>query len=174
LQQPVHLERKRVLFRAHEPLTDVYFPDSAVISLVVRLESGESLEVGVVGRDGLIGTALPAGVAAMPCEGIVQIAGLAHRIPADVLRREMLADEALQAAIGRFGQLLFARGMQMSACNMFHTVEQRCVRWLLTVSDLVQGHVIPVTHEMIANRARRAPADGDPRRAIVATRRAGR
>lgn len=148
--EPVHLERKDVLFRAHEPLRVVYFPDCAVISLVSSLESGEMLEVGLVGRDGLAGTAVFPGITTMSCDGIAQIPGFARRMSADVLRRELLANEQLDSAIGKFAQTLLVRSMQMSVCNMFHPVEQRCIRWLLTVSDLTIQDEIPLTHDLLA------------------------
>jgi CRP-like cAMP-binding protein len=148
--EPVHLERKEVLFRAYEPLRVVYFPDCAVISLVSRLESGEMLEVGLVGRDGLAGTAVFPGITTMSCDGIVQIPGVARRMSADVLRRELLANEQLYTTLGKFAQTLLVRSMQMSVCNMFHAVEQRCVRWLLTVSDLTRQDEVPLTHELLA------------------------
>lgn len=146
----IRLERKEVVFRADEPLKHVYFPITAVVSLVSRLESGEMLEVGLVGRDGLAGTAVVPGVTAMPCEGLVQISGFADRISAEVLRRELLANEPLHSAVGRFAQTLLARSMQMSACNMFHAVEQRCIRWLLTANDLTGQNDIPLTHDLLA------------------------
>jgi CRP-like cAMP-binding protein len=90
------------------------------------------------------------GITAMPCDGVVQIPGFAQGISADVLRRELLADEALYFIIGRFAQVLLARSMQLSTCNMFHSVEQRCIRWLLTVSDLIDHVDIPLTHELMA------------------------
>ena len=148
--EPVHLQRQEVLFRAHEPLRAAYFPSSAVVSLVSTLESGESLEVGFVGRDGLAGTAVFPGNTRMWCDGVVQVPGSAQRMGAEVLRREMLANETLHSTIGRFAQVLCVRSMQMSVCNMFHCVEQRCVRWLLTVSDLINNGDIPLTHELMA------------------------
>lgn len=148
--EPVHLERKEILFRAHEPIWVAYFPDTAVVSLVSRLESGEMLEVGIVGRDGFAGTAVFPGITTMSCDGIVQVPGLAHRMSADLLRRELLANESLYSAIGRFSQTLLMRSMQMSICNMFHSVEQRCIRWLLTVSDLIGHNDIPLTHDLLA------------------------
>lgn len=147
---PVNLQKREVLFRAHEPLTVAYFPRTAVVSLVSTLESGESLEVGMVGSNGIAGTALFPGVTAMTCDGIVQIPGPAYRISADVLRHELLADETLYAALGRFAQTMLAHSMQMSVCNMFHSVEQRCIRWLLTVSDLTHHDDIPLTHDLMA------------------------
>jgi CRP-like cAMP-binding protein len=106
--------------------------------------------VAIVGRDGLAGTSVFPGVSAMSCDGVVQIPGTAQRIDADMLRREMLADETLYSTIGRFAQVLLVRSMQMSVCNMFHSVEQRCIRWMLTVNDLIGQDDIPLTHELIA------------------------
>jgi CRP-like cAMP-binding protein len=139
-----------VLFRAHEPLRVAYFPNTAVVSLVSTLESGQSLEVGVVGRDGLAGTAVFPGITTMSCDGIVQIPGAAQRISAEALRQALLADETLYSTLGRFAQVLLVRSMQMSVCNMFHSVEQRGVRWLLTVSDLIDNGDIPLTHDLMA------------------------
>ena len=147
--EPVHLARRQVLFRPHEPIETVYFPHTALISLVAGVESGQTLEVGLVGRDGFAGIAVFPWMPTMACEGMVQIAGKADRMSADVLRRELPQNDALLAAVGRYSQALHVRCMQMSACNMFHSVEQRCVRWLLSVQDLV-GSDIPLTHELIA------------------------
>jgi CRP-like cAMP-binding protein len=147
---PVDLHRKEILFRSHEPLRIAYFPQTAVISFVSTLESGDSLEVGLVGRDGLAGTAVFPGVTTMSCDGVVQVPGVAQRISADILRREVLADETLYSTLGRFAQALLVRSMQMSACNMSHPVEQRCIRWLLTVSDLVTNGEVPLTHDLMA------------------------
>ena len=148
--QRVELERNEVLFRARDPLRVVYFPDTAIVSLVSQLESGQMLEVGLVGRDGIVGTAVFPGITTMSCDAIVQIPGSALRLSADVLRREMLADQVLHSAVGRYAQVMHTRCMQMSVCNMFHTVEQRCVRWLLTANDLNDDDDIALTHEMLA------------------------
>ena len=146
----VTLEVRDVLFHAHEPLREVYFPTTAVVSLVSRLESGQTLEVGLVGRDGIAGTAVFPGVSWMPCDGVVQIPGRAYRVSAEVLRRELRSDETLYSAVARFAQVLHVRCMQGSVCNMFHTVEQRCIRWLLTVHDRSGSADFPLTHELIA------------------------
>jgi CRP-like cAMP-binding protein len=148
--ETVQLQRGQILFRAREPLTVVHFPETAVVSLISTLTSGESLAVGLVGRYGLTGTAVLPGITTMPCEGIVQIAGVAHRLDAEVLRRELLRNEALHAMVCRFAYLMLVRSMQLSICNAFHPAEQRCIRWLLMVHDLVDGEVIPLTHDMMA------------------------
>jgi CRP-like cAMP-binding protein len=146
----VDLQRKDVLFRANEPLDAVYFPSTAIVSLVATLETGQSLEVGLVGCDGLAGTAVFPGITTMPCDGVVQIAGMAHWMSAETLRREVRADETLHSVLERYAHLLLVRSMQMSVCNVFHSVEQRCVRWLLTISDLLEDGDIPLTHDLMS------------------------
>jgi CRP-like cAMP-binding protein len=146
----VQLQRQQVLFRAQEPLAAVYFPDTAVVSLVSRLESGQALEVGLVGCDGFVGTAFLPAVATTTYDAIALIPGSARRLSVDVLRRELLGNTSLHTAIERFVHVLLLRSMQLSVCNAFHQIEGRCVRWLLTVDDLVGDTAIPVTHEKLA------------------------
>jgi CRP-like cAMP-binding protein len=148
--EPLQLGRKELLFRSHDPLTTVYFPDTAVVSLISTLESGESLEVGIVGRDGFAPTAIVPGLTTMPYDAVVQVPGLACCIDAEILRDEVLADDILYSTLGRFAQLLLVRSMQLSVCNVFHSVEQRCIRRLLTIADLVDSGEIPLTHDLMA------------------------
>jgi CRP-like cAMP-binding protein len=147
---PVRLGRKELLFRSHEPLRFVYFPTTAVVSLVLNLASGSALEVGLVGRDGFAGALPVPGVDGMPCDGVVQIPGAALRIDEDVLRDELQAEASLYDTMERYLQVLLSRTMHLAACNMFHPVEQRCIRWLLTVSDLTGSDRIALTHELLA------------------------
>jgi CRP-like cAMP-binding protein len=86
----------------------------------------------------------------MSCDGMVQVPGWAYRMGADELRRQLLTNQTLYSAIGRYAQVLLVRSMQMSVCNTFHSVEQRCVRWLLMVNDLLLHDDIPLTHDLIA------------------------
>lgn len=146
----VRFERHQVLCRAHEPLTHVYFPTSTIVSLVARVESGHTLEVALIGREGVVGVGVCPGVDTMACDAIAHIAGDAYRLDAQVLHREFSADSSIYPVFGRYAELLFVRCVQMAACNMFHAVEQRLVRWLLTVHDLTGHNEIPVTHELIA------------------------
>ena len=139
-----------MLFRAHEPRGYIYFPTTAVVSLVGTLDSGETLEVGLTGRDGVVGAgALPA-IHSMPCDGIVQIRGVAHQLDAALFRQALRGYEPLATRVTRYAHLLLVRSMQMHLCNVFHPVEQRLTRWLLTVSDLLASLDIPLTHELLA------------------------
>jgi CRP-like cAMP-binding protein len=146
----VQFERQQVLFRAQEPLTAVYFPDTAVVSLVARLESGEALEVGLVGCDGIVGTPLLSGVPRTTYDATVLVPGSARRVSANALRRELLANVSVYSVIERFVHVLLVRSMQLSVCNALHEIERRCIRWLLTVDDLIAGREIPLTHEELA------------------------
>jgi CRP-like cAMP-binding protein len=145
----VQFERQHVLFRAQEPLAAVYFPDTAVVSLVARLESGEALEVGLVGCDGIVGTPLLSGVPTT-YDATVLAPGSARRVSADVLRRELHANISAYGVIERFVHVLLVRSMQLSVCNALHEIERRCIRWLLMVDDLTAGREIPLTHEELA------------------------
>lgn len=148
--EQVYLERGQVLFHRHAGLQTVHFPGTALISLLASLESGQTLEVGLVGRDGLAGISVFPWVTTMPCDGVVQIPGTAQRISADVLRRELMASESLYLSVCRYAQAMHVRCMHMAVCNMFHPVEQRCVRWLLTASDLLGSADVPLTHDSVA------------------------
>jgi CRP-like cAMP-binding protein len=146
----IRLDRKQVLFRAHERLAHAYFPTTAIVSLVGTLGSGETLEVGVTGRDGVAGAIAMPDVDSMPFEGIVQIPGIAYRLDAGRFRQALTNLEPLSAAVGRYVHLLLVRSVHMHLCNVFHPVEQRLIRWLLTVSDLLATADIPLTHELLA------------------------
>lgn len=146
----VRVERGQSLFRAHEPLRSVYFPETSVIALVTHVNGGDTLEVGLVGRDGMAGLALIPGVNAMPYEAIVQVAGTALRMPSDVLKHATRQPGFLRDLFGHYAYALFAFGVQMAACNALHSVKGRCARWLLLTHDLIGGAEFPITHNVLA------------------------
>ena len=146
----VALDRKQALFHAHDRLGYVYFPTTTIVSLVAALDSGETLEVGLTGREGLAGPLVLPDLGSMPCDGVVQIPGVAYRLDGGSFRQALRNFEPLSLAVGRYTQLLLVRSMQMQLCNMFHPVEQRLTRWLLVMSDLLANPDIPLTHETIA------------------------
>ena len=146
----VRLDRKQTLFHLHERLRQVYFPTTAIVSLVAALDSGETLDVGVTGRDGLVGAVALPDVSWMPCDGIVHFPGIAYRLDAGLFRQSLRNFEPLSAAVGRYAHLLLVRSLQMQLCNLFHPVEQRLTRWLLTLSDLLASPDMPLTHDLVA------------------------
>jgi CRP-like cAMP-binding protein len=146
----VKLERKQILFRAHERLGSVYFPVTGIVSLVAGLDSGETLDVGVTGREGLVGALALPDVSSMPCDAVVQFGGIAYRMDAGLFRQSLRNFEPLAAAVRGYAHLLLVRSMQMQVCAVFHPVEQRLTRWLLTLTDLLEGRDIALTHELLA------------------------
>ena len=146
----VSLDRNQILFRAHERIGHVYFPTTGIVSLVAAFESGETLQVGLTGRDGLAGAVGLPVADAMPCDGVVLIAGVAYRIDIGLFRQAVRNFEPLSVAVASYAHLLLVRSMQMQLCNAFHPVEQRLTRWLLTVSHLLASADIPLTHELLA------------------------
>jgi CRP-like cAMP-binding protein len=154
----VTLKTGASLFRAHETLGAVYFPETCVIALVTSLTSGETLEVGLVGRDGVSAISVFPDVSAMPCDAVVEIGGTAQRIDAETLRREVGRNEALHALIGRYAQLVLAECMHLAGCISFHPVQERCARQLLRTADLVERDEFPLTQARLAGMlgARRA------------------
>ena len=128
----------------------MYFPTTAVISLVGTLDSGATLEVGLTGRDGIAGAVALPNFDSMPCDGIVQVRGVAHRLDVAMFRQALKGFEPVAVLVARYAHLLLVRSMQMQLCNTFHPVEQRLNRWLLTVSDLLASAEVPLTHELLA------------------------
>ena len=142
--------RGQSLFQAHEPLRSVYFPETSVIALLTHVNGGDTLEVGLVGRDGLAGLASIPGVNAMPYEGIVQVAGTSLRMSSEVLKHAVRQAGSVRDSFGRYAYTLFAFGVQTAACNALHSVKARCARWLLLTHDLVGGVEFPITHNVLA------------------------
>jgi signal transduction histidine kinase len=147
----VGLARWEILHAADEPVRHVYFPDDGVITLISVMESGASVEVGVVGREGVIGLSSFLGSDTTPYQAVVLVAGSAVRVRADVFREEAGRGGALLAVLHRYTQALLTQAAQTSACNRLHHVHERVARCLLTVHDRVGGDGFRLTHELMAN-----------------------
>jgi CRP-like cAMP-binding protein len=139
-----------VIAQPGEPVRNVYFPLSGVVSLVVEMQVGEMIETAMVGRDGVAN-----GTAALDTKmsfhkGIVQVAGDAMKINPDVLRKLAHEFGPLQSLLIRHEQVLLAEAQQSAACNAGHTVESRMCRWLLRMRDLAQSNDLKLTQEFLA------------------------
>jgi CRP-like cAMP-binding protein len=150
----VEPRRREVLCHAGAAIEAAYFPDSGMISMITILEDGTQAEVGVVGREGMFGIALIAGVETSFVEAVAQIPGPSWRIAAAALRAELNADAPLNAALRalllRYSEAVLAQAMQTAACNGRHTLEQRLSRWLLMCHDRVGADELPLTQELLA------------------------
>ena len=144
------LPLRQVIYEAGDPIDDVYFPRSAVISLVATLEDCSTMEAGLVGQEGMTGIPVLLGGMTKAHRAFVQVAGEAWRLKAPVLQTEFDRGGALQKLLLRYFQALFTQVAQTGVCNRFHTTEERLARWLLLVSDCVQSETFALTQEFIA------------------------
>jgi CRP-like cAMP-binding protein len=148
--QYVNLTFAEVVAETDHTITQVYFPFSGVVSLVVDMSVGEMIETAMVGRDGVVnGTSALDGKTALH-RGIIQIAGDAAAIRPDALRKLAAEFEALHAILIRHEQVLLAQAQQSAACNASHTVEARMCRWLLRMRDLTGSDELTLTQEYLA------------------------
>jgi len=147
-------------YDAGVPITEVYFPQTAVFSMVREMTDGAGIEVGTIGREGVVGGSVLAGATSMSTRCIVQIPGRAWRIATPALRaavaRSLDGPETADggAILGdllqRYAQALFEQVSQTAACNRLHALEQRCARWLLMTHDRVDGDEIALTQEFLS------------------------
>jgi CRP-like cAMP-binding protein len=150
-----HLEaidapQRQVLQRRGERVDFVHFPETAVVSFVVALEDGHTVEVGMVGREGLVGIGVLLKDEIAVHDAMVQIAGKVLRISRQKFREAIESDPALQAQLLSYIHAFHFQIAQTAACNASHDLEQRCARWLLTARDRAGSDEFSVTHEFLA------------------------
>ena len=146
----VELPQHRVLHEPNESLRFVYFPNGGLVSLVIVMESGETVEAGIVGKEGIAGIPSAVGLRRNPFREVVQIAGDGFRIKADVLQHALESSPQLQMALSRYTVLHYLQVSQTAACNRLHSAEQRLARWLLMAQDRVDSGVLSITHDFLA------------------------
>lgn len=148
--QYVELEQHRLLYEPHTKLKFVYFPNRGLISLVVVLKTGKTVEAGIVGKEGASGTALSAGVEKSPLREIVQISGDGFRIKSAVFQKLLSILPELRKALSHYVVLLGMQVSQTAACNRLHEIEQRLARWLLMAEDSAATPTLGITHDFLA------------------------
>jgi CRP-like cAMP-binding protein len=147
----VHMALGAVVYESGTVLENVYFPLDAVVSLLYVMVDGDPSEIAVVGNEGMIGISVFMGGQTNPSRAIVQCAGSAFRLEAQVLKTEFERHGAMQHLLLRFTQALMAQMTQTAACNRFHTVEQQFSRWLLMSLDRLPSSQVLMTQGLIAN-----------------------
>jgi CRP-like cAMP-binding protein len=151
-----HLERVpmplgKVLYESGNELRHVYFPTTAIVSLLYVMNDGASAEIAVVGNEGIIGVALFMGGETMPNRAVVQSAGQAYRLKGQLLKQEFNRSGELQHLLLRYTQALLTQMAQTAVCNRHHSLDQQLCRWLLLSLDRLPSDELVMTQELIAN-----------------------
>ncbi|MEM7557178.1 MAG: Crp/Fnr family transcriptional regulator [Cyanobacteria bacterium P01_A01_bin.84] len=140
----------QILYDAGEPIKQVYFPNQAMISLVSVMKNDVTTEIGLVGNEGLVGLSSLLGSDRSINRSVVQIAGSAMKLDAQLLKNEFIKGEELQRLFLLYTQVRLHQISQIAACNSRHSIEERLVRWLLLVQDCVNQNNLPLKQKIIA------------------------
>jgi CRP-like cAMP-binding protein len=147
---PEVFKQNRTLHDAGETVDTVYFLEEGICSIVVTMESGSTIEVGITGRDGFVGVPAVLGTGSSPNRSFIQIPGHGFSIKANVLRQHSEVSSELRICLQRGIQGLLAQTAQTAACNRVHELEERLARWLLMCHDRVGTDRISITQEFLA------------------------
>ena len=147
---PVTLRSRQELYRADGAIGAVYFVETGMVSLVATLDDGMQAEIGVVGREGMLGVSLLSGADTSFLDSMVQMPGSGFRMPVRDFRHEMDTNLHFRELILRYNEALHVQTMQTAVCNGHHGLEQRLARWLLMAHDRVDGDELPLTQDFMA------------------------
>lgn len=147
---PIRMASEETLYEAGDRLDFAYFITSGAVSLLSTTSHGESMEVAMVGREGVIGIPSLLRNKDTPYSARVQIGGEALRVKAEVLRAEFKRGGELQDLLLSYTHILMMQMAQSASCGLFHAVEQRLSRWLLASQDHAQSEALALTHESIS------------------------
>ena len=146
----VELPFDQILLAAGGPVDAMLFPERGMVSLIATLEDGDQVEVGLSGREGLVGLPLIFGDDRSLAEARVQLGGTALRLDAASLRAELDRNAGLPRLLLRYALAFQAQVTLTAACNTRHAIEQRLARWLLTAHDRAEAEEFPMTHEFLS------------------------
>jgi CRP-like cAMP-binding protein len=155
----VDMRLGEVLYEAGSILSHVYFPTTAIVSLLYVMQNGESAEIAVVGNDGVVGISLFMGGDSTSSRALIQSAGGAYRLSAQLMKEEFDRGGPVLHLLLRYTQALITQMVQTAACNRHHSLDQQLCRWLLLSLDRLQGTDMMMTQDLIANMLG-VPRDG--------------
>jgi CRP-like cAMP-binding protein len=148
--EPVPLKLGAVLYEPGARIRYCYFPTGGVVSLLTVLAPQKSAEIGMVGREGLVGMSAAVGLNVSQLKAVVQGDGSAMRITAANLQKEFASSDALHRGLFRFNHSLMGQVAQTAACNRFHKAEMRLARWLLVTRDRLRSDSFRLTHQFLS------------------------
>lgn len=147
----VDLQLGAVLYESGSTMSHVYFPTTAIVSLLYVLADGASAEIAVVGREGIVGIALFMGGETTPSQAVVQSAGKGYRLLSAVIKDEFNRAGPVMHLLLRYTQALITQMTQTAVCNRHHSLDQQLCRWLLLSLDRLHSNELVMTQELIAN-----------------------
>lgn len=148
--EPVDLPQHKTVHEPGEKIDYAYFLNDGMMSLVALNHDGRSVEVGIVGKEGMVGMSLMMGLRRGIFRSVMQMAGSGLRIKAKVFHDVLHRAPILRAELCRFALMHGMQVAQLAACNRLHEVDQRLVRWLLMCQDRVDSQLLPLTHDFLA------------------------
>jgi CRP-like cAMP-binding protein len=151
LLESVDMPLGTVIYESGGALSHVYFPTTAIVSLLYVMANGESAEIAVVGNEGLVGISIFMGGETTPSRAIVQSAGRGFRMNAGIIKEEFGHSSAVLHLFLRYTQALITQMAQTAVCNRHHSLDQQLCLWLLCSLDRLKGYELVVTQELIAN-----------------------
>ena len=149
--EAVKLNFGEILYEPGEVIRNVYFPSDSLVSLLTLVDHRSALEVGMVGREGMVGMSLTLGSKVSPVRALVQGAGTALRMTATRFQKEFKRSPLLQRGLYTYLNALMAQITQTAACNRFHHIEGRLARWLLMTSDRVRADQFELTQDFLSH-----------------------
>jgi CRP-like cAMP-binding protein len=147
--ETVEMVFQKTLHAVGEPIASVYFPESGFVSMLAYMEDGDAAEVGLVGREGMVGLPVLLGADQDDLEAMVQMPGTALRMDAGAFREALDRTPALRTLLLRYALVHHGQVARTAACNGRHHTEQRLARWLLMTHDRAEGDGFPMTHEFL-------------------------
>src|SRR6516164_4159684 len=148
---PVSLSIRQILYEAGAPLEYVYFIEEGVASILTSMANGSTIEVGMIGAEGIVGVSAVLDSNTATQQVIIQIPGTALRMNAVRCKAVFDQSEAVRRVVLRFIDAFLNLSAQTAACNRLHSIEQRCARWLLMALDRIQSDTMPITQEFLAS-----------------------
>jgi CRP-like cAMP-binding protein len=149
--ESVALPLGQVLYESGDTLSHVYFPTTAIVSLLYVMENGASAEIAVVGKEGIVGISLFMGGESTPSRAVVQSAGQGFRLKAQMMKNEFNRAGPVLHLLLRYTQALITQMAQTAVCNRHHSLDQQLCRWLLLSLDRLDDNELMMTQELIAN-----------------------
>ena len=146
----IPLEYRQSLYRAHKPIGFVYFIETGVGSLVNTMANGQASEVGTIGNEGVVGLPLVLGDDRAPTSVYIQVPGGGLRMKATLFKKELARSASMRTVMLRYAHAFFNQVAQSAACNQFHSIQQRCCRWMLMTHDRMQSDEFLLTQEFLA------------------------